>query len=99
MRGFNYLSTKWGVGPIRLFLILLTFTLTGLTVVRLKEPVMSVLLPGDSPGWLHWTIYLVVILPIYQVVLLTYGTLLGQFNFFWKKFMALRRRISGRSKD
>ena len=81
---------------MRLVLVLLTFTLTGLTVVRLKNPVMGVILPPDAPTWLTWTVYLIVILPMYQILLITYGTLLGQFNFFWDRFQALRRRIRGR---
>ena len=42
-------------------------------------------------------VYLVVMLPIYQILLLGYGTLLGQFDFFWSKMKAVGRLVSGRA--
>ena len=47
-------------------------------------------------GGCNGPVYLVVILPIYQVLLLGYGTLLGQFDFFWSKMKAVGRLVSGR---
>ena len=45
---------------------------------------------------MQWTVYLIVMLPIYQVLLLGYGTLLGQFDFFWSKMKAVGRLVTGR---
>ena len=33
---------------------------------------------------------------LYQLLLLAYGTLLGQFEFFWTKFKAVGRLLTGR---
>jgi hypothetical protein len=44
-------------------------------------------------------LYLLVIFPLYQVLLLVYGALFGQFRFFWKKekqLLLLFRRLLGR---
>ncbi len=73
--------------------ILLTFSLAGMTVVRLKSPVLGLILPDGTPAWLRWPVYVVVIMPIYQVVLIVYGTLLWQFRFFWSKEKAIIRWI------
>jgi len=90
------MKAKWGVGPWGVAMILLTFTLTGLTVVRLKGPILGLILPEDAPGWQKWGLYLLIIFPLYQVILLAYGTLLGQFNFFWSKFKFVGRKLTGR---
>ena len=94
---FDRMKARWGVGPAGVLAILLAFSLAGLTTAGLKDPVIGFLLPATTPGWLQWTIYLIVILPIYQLLLLAYGTLLGQFDFFWSKMKAVGRLVSGRA--
>ena len=94
---FDRMKARWGVGPAGVLAILLAFSLAGLTTAGLKDPVIGFLLPATTPGWLQWTIYLIVMLPIYQLLLLGYGTLLGQFDFFWSKLKAVGRLLSGRT--
>ncbi|MCY4599178.1 MAG: hypothetical protein OXF27_04590 [Acidobacteria bacterium] len=94
---FDRMKARWGVGPAGVLAILLAFSLAGLTTAGLKDPVIGFLLPATTPGWLQWTIYLIVMLPIYQLLLLGYGTLLGQFDFFWSKMKAVGRLVSGRA--
>lgn len=93
---FERMKARWGVGPAGLAAILVAFSLAGLTTVRLKGPVMGLLLPATAPGWLQWVVYLLIMLPIYQLLLLGYGTLLGQFHFFWSKLKAVWRLLGGR---
>ena len=93
------MKARWGVGPVGAVAILTAFTLAGLTTVRLKGPVMGWLLPADAPGWLGWIIYLVIMVPIYQLLLLGYGTLLGQFGFFWSKLKTVGRLIARRAES
>ena len=97
MTMFDRMKARWGVGPIGVLAILLAFSLAGLTTAGLKDPVIGFLLPAATPGWLQWTIYLVIMLPIYQLLLLAYGTLLGQFDFFWTKFKAIGRLVARRA--
>ena len=94
---FERMKARWGVGPVGVVAILLAFSLAGLTTAGLKDPVTGFLLPATTPGWLQWTIYLVIMLPVYQALLLAYGTLLGQFDFFWSKFKAIGRLVTGRT--
>jgi len=90
------LQTKWGVNSLfQVVLILLTFAFTGLTVMFIKNPLLNFLSIDMSTGgfWKSF-LYFVFVLPVYQVILLFYGTLLGQFSFFWEKEKQLVRLFS-----
>ena len=94
MKIFQHLKERWGVGPWNLVAILAAFALAGTTIVKLKNPVTGFFLPPETPAWLQWTFYLVVLLPLYQLLLLGYGTLLGQFRFFWDRMKSMGRLLS-----
>ena len=94
---FERMKARWGVGPGGALAILVAFSLAGLTTVRLKGPVIGFVLPANVPGWVEWTVYLIIMLPLYQLLLLGFGTLLGQFGFFWSKLKAVGRLVSGRT--
>ena len=96
MKIFDRMKARWGVGVWGLAAILLAFSLAGFTTLQLKGPVIALIMPATAPGWVQWAVYLVVMLPVYQVLLLAYGTLLGQFGFFWGKLKAIGRLMSGR---
>lgn len=96
MSTFNTLRARWGVGLWGTVAILLSFSLAGITVVRLRQPVLGLLLPSDAPGWLGWFVYLVILFPLYQMLLLGYGALLGQFDFFWGRLKAVARFLTNR---
>jgi hypothetical protein len=92
------LGQRWGVGPVRVVLILVVFACTGLTVMFLKRPVVGYFTENGEQPLLFSVLYYILILPFYNLVLLVYGALLGQFRFFWafeKRFFA---RITGRGK-
>ena len=91
MNFYDKTKNRWGVRGWRVLAILLTFTLTGLTVVWMKRPLLGILLPDDVPGWVYWTVYALIIIPLYQVILVVWGTLFGQFRFFWAKEKAMGR--------
>jgi len=95
MQFLDRMKQKWGVGLWGVIAILLIFSLAGTTVVRLKDPVLGLLLPDDAPTWVSWVAYVVVIFPIYQVCLLTYAAVLGQFGFFWGKTLWTWRFLFG----
>ena len=97
MRIVERMRRRWGVGPVGVVAILAAFALAGMTTLWVKGPVMSFLLPSVAPGWLQWAIYLIIMLPVYQLLLLGYGALLGQFDFFWSKLRVLGRLIARRA--
>ncbi|MDQ3101547.1 MAG: prolipoprotein diacylglyceryl transferase [Bacteroidota bacterium] len=90
------LGTRWGVSTSRVFIILIVFACTGFTVMFLKRPVVA-FFSGDGDQPLIFSIlYYVLILPAYNLILLIYGFIFGQFNFFWEFEKRFFRRITGR---
>lgn len=90
------MQQKWGVkGPLQVILIFIVFGLTGSSVVAIKKPLFAILGVTDAePVWLKTVLYLIFIFPLYQSLLLVYGFLFGQFNFFWEKEKKLFRNIA-----
>lgn len=85
------LKQRWGIhSNFQIVLILIVFALTGSSAVYVAKPFLEVvgLQRGHFPdswwsGWVYWTLRIVVIFPIYQVLLVAFGWLFGQFQFFW----------------
>jgi len=79
----NKLKQKWGVGNNQLFLILLNFSLTGTSTAWLSRMVTEwLLIKHYSLAW--WLIKFVILFAGYQILILFFGFLLGQFHFFWE---------------
>lgn len=80
------LQARWGVSSIwQVLIILLVFALTGFSILYLKKLLLNLLGMTPETAWYYrWAVTIFIILPLYQVVLLFYGTLLGQFRFFWE---------------
>lgn len=95
MKMFERMKARWGVGIWGVIAILLSFSLAGMTVVRIKQPILRFILPSDSPPWATWAVYPFVVIPTYQVLLLAYGSALGQFRFFWGKAKRTWRFLFG----
>jgi len=77
------LKDKWGVENYwQVGVILIVFSLAGSTIAFTKKYYFAFLGYTEHT---HWLIKLITALLIYQVVLMFYGTLLGQFRFFWNK--------------
>lgn len=90
------LGTRWGVGPGRVLIILLVFACTGFTVLFLKKPVVAHFAGDGEQPVLFTVLYYILILPIYNVFLLIYGAIFGQFRFFWEFEKRFFKRIFGR---
>ncbi len=88
------LQSRWNLGSARqVVLVLLVFALTGTTVAVVKEPVSGFIGLGQMNKLLSTIIYLIVVLPLYQVLLLVYAFVFGQFRFFWEFEKKTARRI------
>ena len=81
------LKNKWGVKSLaQVIVILIVFSLTGMTVVLIKPLIFELFGFNDSTSfWLKTVTYLSLIFPMYQILILVYGFIFGQFNFFWQK--------------
>ena len=101
MNWINRLKEKWKVKNSSQFaLILITFALTGSTVIIIKKPIVDYFTIDGERSTIFTIIYLICILPIYNIILLFYGSLLGQFDFFWnyekKMINRFRRKKKGK---
>jgi len=77
------LQARWNLPSNKqVLIVLLIFALTGFTVMFLKRPVVAWIAGGEQKAWMT-ILYYILILPIYNVILLFYGLVFGQFKFFW----------------
>jgi hypothetical protein len=95
---FQRLQRRWGVNASRAVIILVVFALTGFTVMFLKRPVVAWAAGDGEQPLLFSILYYVLILPVYNLFLLLYGALLGQFRFFWEFEKKFFRRMLGRGR-
>lgn len=90
------LRLKWGLRSLwQVIIILIVFALTGTTVMLLKKPIVAFFTADGGNIWFS-ILYYILILPIYNVVLLGYGFLFGQFSFFWEFEKRTWNRVFGR---
>jgi hypothetical protein len=92
------LQSKWQLKSLtQVLLVLLVFACTGTTVLLIKNPLLAFfgIERGGDQGVLNTLLYLLLVLPLYQVMLLIYGFIFGQFRFFWEKEKQLVKRIGG----
>lgn len=89
------LMHKWQIdSPVQVVLILVAFSLAGSSAVFLRKAFFGLIgISEASPMALRVVAYILFLFPAYQVLLLAYGTLLGQFRFFWAKEVAMVRGI------
>lgn len=95
MKYFQHLKSKWEIeSNWQIFVILLVFSITGFSAVFARKFVFDLLGIAESdPFWLKTLVWLVTILPLYNIFLLTYGAIFGQFKFFWRFFKKMMRRF------
>lgn len=81
------LKKKWGIeSTLQIVVIMVVFSLAGMGITAARNPLFHFLgLTPEKPLWLKIIAYLVFVFPMYQAFLLIFGTLLGQFRFFWEK--------------
>lgn len=79
------LKDRWQLkSGLQVLLVLLTFACTGFSVLFLKQPLYKLVgITEATPLWLRAGFYSLAILPVYQLLLLAWGFIFGQFQFFW----------------
>ena len=89
------LQSKWQLDSlVQVMAVLAVFTLTGSSVVYIRKFLFAFLEYNDAtPFWLKTVTYLLFVFPAYQVLLLAYGFLFGQFRFFWEKEKKMVKRM------
>ena len=76
---------KWDIHTDRDFwLIMLTYSLAGMLILPVKKIIFhAVGITDHTPFWVVVLVYIPLVPPAYQVGLIFFGTVLGQFNFVW----------------
>jgi hypothetical protein len=74
------ITSNWQV-----FVILVAFAVTGSTSALVSKPILeSIGVTKETvSGWLYYPLYIIIIFPVYQILLVSFGFIFGQFKFFW----------------
>lgn len=93
------LQAKWGLKTLfQTIMVLIVFAFTGSTVLFIK-PFLFELIGFDSiEGVAGILLYIVMIFPLYQILILIYGFIFGQFAFFWAWEKKMVQRMTGRGR-
>ncbi|MDX1365812.1 MAG: DUF6787 family protein [Arenibacter latericius] len=87
------LKERWGVtSNFQLAIIFVVFSITGSSAVFIAKPFLNFVgLQRDSfspeflwGGLIYLFFRIILIFPFYQILLVIYGWLFGQFKFFWE---------------
>ena len=94
---FKRLQKKWGVSTRQFWIIFIVFGLTGTTTAILTRYITG-WLGMDANTWWAWKVLFRVMMLLvgYQIILLIYAALLGQWKFFWKYEKKLLRTLGVR---
>lgn len=92
---FKKLEKKWSVTykweMIRIFIV---FSLTGSSSVFIGRPIIKLLgITQANLGIFYWFFYIAIGIIFYQILLVVFGWLLGQFSFFWEFEKKMLRRF------
>jgi len=79
------LKTRWNIETNgQLFVIFLVFAITGSSAAKLAAPVTDFFEITKEMGWyIYWPFRILIIFPIYQLLLVFFGWVFGQYEFFW----------------
>ncbi len=88
----NKLKRKWNVSGTEFFFILTTFAVTG-TVTAWVSRYITSWFAVDRFSFSWWSLKILVFLVGYQIFLLFFGFLFGQFSFFWKYEKKIFRKL------
>lgn len=80
------LKKRWNIeSNFQLVLILLVFAITGSSTLYVRKGVFCLLgITADTNLWIKIPLYIIIIIPAYQIMFLLVGTLFGQFKFAWE---------------
>ena len=77
---------RWNIkSNWQLFVIVFVFAVTGSSSAYLSKPILATfgITKEAVTAWEYYPLYVLLIFPIYQVLLVSFGFLFGQFTFFW----------------
>lgn len=97
------LKRRWGLrNNLQLGIVFLVFAITGSSTAYFAKPILAFLSWEREAfeeafffgGLAYLVLYFLVMLPIYQVLLVSIGSVFGQFRFFWNFEKKMLRSLS-----
>lgn len=94
------LKERWGISSNwQILVICFVFAVTGSSSVYVAKPFLAWIGMDRSnfaEAWwsqsIYWLLRILLIFPVYQILLVVFGWLFGQFKFFW----AFEKKMLGR---
>ena len=90
------LKERWGISSNwQVVVIFIVFSITGSTSAKIAGPIVEFLgiTQENTSGWIYWPVRILLIFPVYQVLLIIFGWIFGQFQFFWAFEKKMLRRL------
>ncbi len=89
------LKERWNIKTNgQLFIIFLVFAITGSSAAKLAAPITEFFEIKKEMGWyFYWPFRILILVPIYQILLVIYGWVFGEFEFFWNFEKKMLRRM------
>ena len=80
---------------LQLVIVFIVFSITGLGAVYIARPLMGwVGINYESMAWyVFWPLRILFITICYQIMLIIFGTLFGQFEYFWRVEKRILKRF------
>jgi len=80
------LKRRWNIeNNFQLVIILIVFAVTGTSTMYARKGAFYILgITTETSMWIKVPLYIILIIPIYQILFLIVGTLFGQFKFAWE---------------
>ncbi len=79
------LKERWGIeSNWQLTVIFVVFAVTGSTAAKFAGPLTEAIgMTNEMGWWIYWPVRILIIFPIYQILLVLFGWIFGEFEFFW----------------
>ncbi|MFB0937371.1 MAG: diacylglyceryl transferase [Urechidicola sp.] len=90
------LKERWGItSNWQILIILFVFSITGSSSLIVAKPIIKFL--GITKESLHiilyWILYVLISFVFYQIILVFFGWVFGQFKFFWNMEKKMLKRM------
>jgi len=90
------LKQRWGITSNRqIIIIIIVFSITGYSSLFVAKPILELvgLSQETTNPWIYRPLRLILIFPFYQILIVAYGWLFGQFQFFWNFEKKMLKRM------
>lgn len=78
---------RWNItSNWQMIVIIIVFAITGSSAAYLSKPILGCfgIFKDTTSLWLYYPLYILLIFPVYQILLVAIGFVFGQFTFFWE---------------